>query len=153
MSWLRIDGDLRVVEASAAALESFDNPALPNSLIAFTRAPEIESRAREILEGGTGPWEVEAANFGRVFRLRGIDLGADGALLHLEDITDVGCRRRAQGRQAPGRRRAHPGEIGQGDRNRLATQPSGSRPVPPEVFALNNGVLANCQLPAGGRLP
>ena len=89
MSWLRIDGDLRVVEASAAALESFDNPALPNSLIAFTRAPEIESRAREILEGGTGPWEVEAANFGRVFRLRGIDLGADGALLHLEDITDL----------------------------------------------------------------
>jgi two-component system phosphate regulon sensor histidine kinase PhoR len=89
MLWLRIDRSMRVVEASPAALASFDNPAVPTSLIAFTRTPDIESRAGEVLEGSTGPWEVEAANFRRVFRLRGLDLGDDGALLHFEDLTDV----------------------------------------------------------------
>jgi two-component system phosphate regulon sensor histidine kinase PhoR len=95
--WLRVDRDLRVVEASEGALTHFGNPAVPASLIAFTRSPEIESRAREILEGGPGPWEVDATNFGRIFRLRGLDLGDDGALLHLDDITDV---RRLEGVRA-----------------------------------------------------
>jgi two-component system phosphate regulon sensor histidine kinase PhoR len=89
MLWLRVDRSLRVVEASVGALNHFGNPTLPTSLIAFTRSPEIENRAGEVLGGSPGPWEVEAANFGRVFRLRGLDLGDDGALLHLEDITDV----------------------------------------------------------------
>jgi two-component system phosphate regulon sensor histidine kinase PhoR len=89
MPWLRIDRDMRVVEASAAALDHFSNPGLPTSLISFSRSTDIESRAREILDGGTGPWEVDAANFGRVFRLRGLDLGDAGAFIHLEDITDV----------------------------------------------------------------
>ena len=89
MPWLRIDRDMRVVEASAAALAQFGNPGLPTSLISFGRSTDIESRAREILDGGTGPWEVDAANFRLVFRMRGIDLGDEGALVYLENITDV----------------------------------------------------------------
>lgn len=89
MLWLRVDRGLRVLEASPGALACFDNPGLPASLIAFTRTPEIESRASEILEGGTGPWEVDAANFRLVFRMRGIDLGDQGALVYLEDITEI----------------------------------------------------------------
>ena len=89
MRWLRIDRDLRVIEASEAALEIFDQPALPSSLIAFSRTPELENLARQVLAGAGGPWEIDAANFRRALRVRGIDLADDGALLYLEDITEI----------------------------------------------------------------
>ena len=34
--------------ASRAALEFFENPAIPSSVIAFTRTPAVEDRAREL---------------------------------------------------------------------------------------------------------
>jgi two-component system phosphate regulon sensor histidine kinase PhoR len=87
--WLRIDAALRVVEASAAAQEFFEHPALPGSLIAITRSPALEDRARDIIAGESGPWDVDVANFGSVLRLRGVDLGAAGVFMHFEDITEV----------------------------------------------------------------
>jgi two-component system phosphate regulon sensor histidine kinase PhoR len=87
--WLRIDEGLRVVEASAAAHEFFERPALPRSLIAITRSPTLEDRAKDILGGATGPWDVDVANFGSVLRLRGVQLGEAGVFLHFEDITEV----------------------------------------------------------------
>jgi signal transduction histidine kinase len=87
--WLRIDPGLRVIEASAAALAFFEQPTLPGSVIAITRSPTIEDRARDILVGETGPWDVDVANFGSVLRLHGINLAAGGGFLHFEDITEV----------------------------------------------------------------
>ena len=87
--WLRIDADLRVIEASGAALEFFENPALPSSLIAFTRTPALEERAREVLADAQGPWDTNVANFGSVLRVRGLNLGDGGAFLYFEDFTRV----------------------------------------------------------------
>jgi two-component system phosphate regulon sensor histidine kinase PhoR len=87
--WLRVDRSLRVIEASAAAHEFFERPALPVSLIAITRSPMLEDRARSLMAGETGPWDVDVANFGSVLRLRGVDLGDAGFFLHFEDITEV----------------------------------------------------------------
>src|SRR5258708_38465658 len=53
--WLRIDAALRVVEASASALDFFERPSLPGSVIAVTRSPAIEDRARDVLAGPAGP--------------------------------------------------------------------------------------------------
>ncbi|HXA43795.1 MAG TPA: ATP-binding protein [Candidatus Solibacter sp.] len=87
--WLRVDTSLRVVEASTSALGFFEWPSLPGSVIAITRSPAIEDRARDVLAGQAGPWEVDVANFGSVLRMSGMHLGADGVFLHLEDITEV----------------------------------------------------------------
>ena len=87
--WLRIDAALRVVEASASALDFFERPSLPGSVIAVTRSPAIEDRARDVLAGQAGPWEVDVANFGSVLRMTGMHLGDDGVFLHFEDITEV----------------------------------------------------------------
>jgi two-component system, OmpR family, phosphate regulon sensor histidine kinase PhoR len=89
MLWLRLDRGLRVVEASDAAIKFFERPAVPNSLITFTRTGEIEERAREVLEGKTGPWDVQAANFRAALRLRGVLLDDGGAFLYFVDITEV----------------------------------------------------------------
>jgi two-component system phosphate regulon sensor histidine kinase PhoR len=86
---LRVDGALRVIEASASALEFFERPSIPGSVIAITRSPAIEDRIGEVFAGQPGPWEVEVANFGSVLRMTGLRLGADGAFLHFEDITEV----------------------------------------------------------------
>ena len=87
--WLRIDADLRVVEASPAALDFFENPAVPGSLIALTRTPELEDRARAVLAGEPGPQDINVANFGSVLRVRGQAIGAAGAFLYFEDVTEV----------------------------------------------------------------
>src|ERR1700680_2853983 len=63
MLWLRIDSGLRVVEASDKAVVFFQGPTLPSSLITFTRTLEVEERAREVLDGKSGPWDIEAVNF------------------------------------------------------------------------------------------
>lgn len=89
LPWLRIDSALRVVEASDAALQFFEQPVVPGSLIAVTRTPEIEARARQVLAGETGPWELDAGNFAGRLRLRGVGLDGDGAVIYLEDVTEV----------------------------------------------------------------
>src|ERR1700737_1219185 len=71
MLWLRIDRTLRVVEAASRAVEFFERPTVHSTLINFTRTPEVEERARDVLDGRTGPWDVEAANFRATLRLRG----------------------------------------------------------------------------------
>jgi two-component system phosphate regulon sensor histidine kinase PhoR len=87
--WLRVDDSMKVAEASAAAVELFGNLSLPQAVISFTRSAEIENHAREALEGVAGPWEVEAARGKRVLRLQGVPLGPAGALLQLQDVTEV----------------------------------------------------------------
>jgi two-component system phosphate regulon sensor histidine kinase PhoR len=87
--WLRIDIDLHVIAASRAALEFFENPAIPSSVIAFTRTPAVEDHAREVIAGEAGPWEINTANFGSVLRLSGVKLSDDSAFLHFEDLTEV----------------------------------------------------------------
>ena len=89
MLWLRVDRALRVVEASASALEFFEQPTLPGSLIAITRSPTIEDRAREVQAGQVGPWEIDVANFGSVVRMRGVQLDDAGVFLHFEDVTEI----------------------------------------------------------------
>jgi two-component system phosphate regulon sensor histidine kinase PhoR len=49
----------------------------------------VEERAREILGGATGPWEIDAANFRVTLRLQGVQLEDAGAFLYLSDITEV----------------------------------------------------------------
>jgi len=87
--WLRIDEDLRVVEASRAALAFFENPSVPGSLIAVTRTPELEECARHVQTGDLGPWDINVSNFGSVLRVRGLRLNASGAFLYFEDATEV----------------------------------------------------------------
>jgi two-component system, OmpR family, phosphate regulon sensor histidine kinase PhoR len=89
MLWLRIDLGLRVVEASDGAVEFFERPSVPSSLITFTRTWEIEERGREVLGGKTGPWDIEAANFRATLRLRGVPLDDAGAFLYFVDTTEV----------------------------------------------------------------
>jgi signal transduction histidine kinase len=89
MLWLRIDHGLRVVEASARAAEFFEGPSLPSSLITFTRTLEVEERARDVLDGKTGPWDIEAMNFRATLRLRGVPLDDGGAFLYFVDTTEV----------------------------------------------------------------
>src|SRR5260370_37994722 len=60
--WLRIDAALRVVEASASALDFFERPSLPGSVIAVTRSPAIEDRARDVLAGQAGRRGGEVAH-------------------------------------------------------------------------------------------
>jgi two-component system phosphate regulon sensor histidine kinase PhoR len=89
VAWARVDAELRVVNASPRAIKMMQVGTLPRSLIAFSRTPEIESHARAVLQGATGPWEVVAAHFGRRWRLSGLALGAAGAVLFFEDITEL----------------------------------------------------------------
>jgi two-component system, OmpR family, phosphate regulon sensor histidine kinase PhoR len=89
MLWLRIDPGLRVVEASDKAVEFFQGPTLPNSLITFTRTLEVEERAREVLNGKSGPWDIEAVNFRATLRLQGAPLDDAGGFLYFVDITEV----------------------------------------------------------------
>ncbi len=87
--WFRVDTEMRVVDASAAAVEVFGDLPLPQPTVVFTRSAAIETHARETLEGATGPWEEEASGGRRILRLRGVPLGAAGALLQVDDITEV----------------------------------------------------------------
>jgi two-component system phosphate regulon sensor histidine kinase PhoR len=87
--WLRIDTELRVIEASPAALAFFERPALPSSLIAFTRTPALEDRAREVLAGVEGPWDINVPNFASMLRVGGLNLGDAGGFLYFEDVTEV----------------------------------------------------------------
>jgi two-component system phosphate regulon sensor histidine kinase PhoR len=89
MLWLRIDPALRVIAASPAAVEFFESPAIPNTLINFTRTPDVEERAREVLDGMSGPWEVNAPNLRATLRQFGVQLDDGGAFLHFVDITEI----------------------------------------------------------------
>lgn len=88
-TWLRVDGRLRVAEASRAARELFENPALPSSLVSVTRTVALEDHARRGLAGESGPWQVEAGHFRRALRVSAVPLGDDGVLLVLQDITEL----------------------------------------------------------------
>ena len=87
--WARIDERRRVVDSSHAARELFDAPPLPSTLIAFTRTPAAEDRAQEIVAGDPGPWDIDAAHFGRLLRMSGAPLQDGGAVLFWEDISEL----------------------------------------------------------------
>jgi signal transduction histidine kinase len=87
--WLRVDRQLRVAEASPRATALFGDLPLPETLISFARSADMETHAREALDGATGPWEVEAASGRRILEVRGVPLDQHGALLYLEDVTEV----------------------------------------------------------------
>ena len=87
--WLLVDRDLRVQEASAPALALFGNLRLPETVIAFTRSAALEERAREALDGGAGPWEIEASAAQRTLKVHAVPLGANGTFLHFDDISEV----------------------------------------------------------------
>lgn len=87
--WLRVDGGLRVTEASDAARDFFAPPSLPSSLVVVTRSAALESFARQGLAGETGPWDVDTAHFKRVFRVRVIVLADGGAVVFLDDVTEL----------------------------------------------------------------
>ena len=87
--WFRVDSAMRVADASLPAVQLFGDVRLPQTVISFTRSVELEQHARQALDGATGPWEVEAAGGRRMLRVRGVPLGAAGALLQLDDVTEV----------------------------------------------------------------
>ena len=87
--WLSIDGSLVVRDASAAAISLFEAAPPPQSLIAFCRTPEIETRARDALTGSVGPWEINARHFDRSLRMYAIRLERGGAILGWEDLTEL----------------------------------------------------------------
>ncbi|MHB8508597.1 MAG: sensor histidine kinase [Candidatus Dormibacteria bacterium] len=87
--WLRLDGNLKVLEASTGAIEFFSAPAPPQPLINFTRSSTMEDCARAIAGGATGPWEVDLAHFDRKVLLRGQRLSDNDLFLHLDDRTGI----------------------------------------------------------------
>ena len=87
--WLRIADGLRVVEASPAAQSFFASPALPSSLVTVTRSASAEEFARLAVGGEQGPWDFDAPHFKRLLRMRAVNLGVDGTLLFLDDITEL----------------------------------------------------------------
>jgi two-component system phosphate regulon sensor histidine kinase PhoR len=87
--WLRVDALLRVVEASAEAVELFDAEPPPRSLIDFCRTAAIEERVRAALAGEPCDLEIEAPHYRRWLRLRALPLGPAGAFVLLEDSTEL----------------------------------------------------------------
>jgi len=85
-----VDADLRMLEASPRAMAMMRTSSLPESLIAFCRTPEIETHAREVLQGKPGPWEVVAAHFDRRLRVSGVPVDSHSAVLFFEDLTELG---------------------------------------------------------------
>ncbi|MHB8571681.1 MAG: sensor histidine kinase [Candidatus Dormibacteria bacterium] len=88
--WVVVDQRLQVTEASPAALGLFTvAPPLPAALVAFTRSPEVESRARELLAGAVGPWQVAVPHFAKQLRMSGLQLTGGRAVLFWEDLTEL----------------------------------------------------------------
>lgn len=87
--WLLVDRRLQVLDASDAARAYFGISALPASLITITRSAAIERFARRGVEGEGGPWELDAAHFRGVMRVRAVPATETWTMLVLEDITEM----------------------------------------------------------------
>ncbi|MFI5283939.1 MAG: sensor histidine kinase [Candidatus Dormibacterales bacterium] len=85
---LRLDGELRVIEANEAAREFFeiDPKRLPASLVEVT----LESRLLEVVTSGETEADVQLAHRRRVVRIKLVDgLPAGDTLLFIIDVTEL----------------------------------------------------------------
>ncbi len=98
-------------------------------------------------------WALDGADIAAGERASRCDGGGAESALDLEHVLEARARGGAERRRAPGRGRAHGGEIGERDRERAGAKAAWADPGPSEIDAFHQGILADGEIAPGLRGP